>query len=109
MGKMSNSGNVSGGLEDLLANFGKNGGWGKAASFAGSVIPKKGFGNVAGGALSGAGTGAGIGSMFGPVGTGVGAAVGAVAGAVGGGVNWKQEQQQKQMEALMSIRGRMNG
>lgn len=98
----------SGGLQNLIDSLNTGGGWGKLAGVAGSVVPRKGFGNVAGGALSGAGTGAQIGSMIAPgVGTAIGAGVGAVAGAIGGGVNWKQQQHQKQMEALMGIRNRM--
>ena len=100
----------SGGLADLLDRLNTNGGWGKVAGVAGSLMPKQGIGNVAGGALSGGATGAQIGSMIAPgVGTAIGAGVGAVAGAIGGGVNWKQQQHQKQMEALMSIRNRFNG
>lgn len=99
----------SGGLQDLLDRM-KGGGWGQAAGMAGSLIPKSGVGNIAGGALSGGSTGAKIGSMIVPgIGTAIGAGIGAIGGAIGGGVNWKQQQHQKQMEALMSIRNRMNG
>lgn len=108
MGKASNSGNTTSGLQSIIDRLNEGGGWGKLASAAGSVVPKQGAGNVVGSALSGAGTGAGIGSMIAPgIGTAIGAGVGAIAGGISGGINWKQQQHQQQMDALASIRNRM--
>lgn len=98
-----------GGLQGLLNRI-RGGAIGKGGDIAGAVgsaIPRSGFGNIAGGALSGGATGAQIGSMIPGIGTAIGAGVGAVAGAIGGGVNWKQQQHQKQIEALQAMRGRM--
>ena len=108
MGKTSRSGNAPDGLQSIIDRLNGEGGWGKIASAAGSVVPKQGAGNVVGSALSGAGTGASIGSMIAPgIGTTIGAGVGALAGGISGGINWKQQQHQQQMDALASIRNRM--
>lgn len=94
-----------GGLQGLVDSLG---GPSKAASLAASFVPKKGFGNVVGGALSGAGTGSTIGgAVGGPVGAGVGAVIGGTIGAITGGSQWKAEQHQRQLEAFRNNRARM--